>query len=87
MRHGVIQGKDAITGTVKVIVPAGKSLDHTGIKVELIGQIGMSQGPYSRCVDCREFLVPRSSGPSVLFIFALLYPPPACGPPFSMCGV
>ena len=33
-------GKDAVCGVVKVIVPPGKTLDHTGIKLELIGQIG-----------------------------------------------
>lgn len=29
-----------ISGTAEVIVPAGKKIEHLGIKVELIGQIG-----------------------------------------------
>ena len=32
--------QDPVAGTVRIEVPTGKTLDHEGIKVELIGQIG-----------------------------------------------
>jgi vacuolar protein sorting-associated protein 26 len=35
-------GKEAIEGTVRVILKPGVRLDHTGIKIELFGQIGTS---------------------------------------------
>jgi vacuolar protein sorting-associated protein 26 len=36
----IYSGSDNIKGTVKVIIPSGKKLEHVGIKVELIGTIG-----------------------------------------------
>lgn len=35
-------GKEDVDGTVHVRVPQGKRLDHTGIKVELVGQIELA---------------------------------------------
>lgn len=36
----VYQGREAIRGRVRVVVPAGKKLEHIGIKVELKGIVG-----------------------------------------------
>ena len=36
----IYSGADTIKGTVKVILPSGKKLEHVGIKIELIGTIG-----------------------------------------------
>jgi len=33
---------EAIYGTVEIFVPPGKKIEHLGIKVEMIGQIGPS---------------------------------------------
>jgi len=36
----IYSGSDTVKGTVKVIIPSGKKLEHVGIKVELVGTIG-----------------------------------------------
>ena len=36
----IYSGEDSVAGSVKVILPSGKKLEHVGIKVELIGAIG-----------------------------------------------
>ena len=36
----IYSGTDTVKGTVKVIIPSGKKLEHVGIKVELVGTIG-----------------------------------------------
>ena len=36
----IYSGGDKVSGTVKVIIPSGKKLEHLGIKVEVIGTIG-----------------------------------------------
>ena len=33
-------GHEAVSGTVEVVLPPGRTVDHLGIKIELIGQIG-----------------------------------------------
>lgn len=40
--HPVYAGQEAVSGTVDIIVPAGKKIDHLGIKIEMIGHIGAS---------------------------------------------
>ena len=35
----IYSGSDTVKGTVKVIIPSGKKLEHVGIKVELVGTI------------------------------------------------
>ena len=34
------QGHESVQGICKVVVPSGKKVEHIGIKIELIGQIG-----------------------------------------------
>lgn len=53
-------GGDAVSGIVAVNVNAGKKLEHAGIKVELIGQIGMSPKEHSRISNVRIRAVLRS---------------------------
>jgi Vacuolar protein sorting-associated protein 26 len=36
----VYSGQEAVSGSVDVVVPAGKKIEHLGIKIEMIGQIG-----------------------------------------------
>ena len=36
----IYSGNDKVSGTVKVIIPSGKKLEHLGIKVEVIGTVG-----------------------------------------------
>lgn len=38
----LFSGQDAVSGTVRVKLPKGKKVEHTGIKVELVGVIGTS---------------------------------------------
>ena len=33
-------GQESVSGTVEVVLPHGKMIDHLGIKIEMIGQIG-----------------------------------------------
>lgn len=33
-------GQEAVSGTVEVVLPPGRTIDHLGIKIEMIGQIG-----------------------------------------------
>ena len=35
-------GHEAVAGTVEVVLPPGRTIDHLGIKIEMIGQIGES---------------------------------------------
>lgn len=35
-------GQEAVSGTVEVVLPHGRTIDHLGIKIEMIGQIGKS---------------------------------------------
>eukprot|EP00946_MAST-07B_sp_MAST-7B-sp1_P000064 g64.t1 len=35
----IYSGNDKVSGTVKVIIPSGKKLEHLGIKVEVIGTV------------------------------------------------
>ena len=41
----IYSGDDKVSGTVKVIIPSGKKLEHLGIKVEVIGTVGTSESP------------------------------------------
>ena len=36
----LFRGKEAVKGTVVVTPNAGKKVEHTGVKIELLGQIG-----------------------------------------------
>ena len=36
----VYSGNENINGKIDIVVPAGKKIDHLGIKVEMIGHIG-----------------------------------------------
>ncbi len=36
----VYSGQETISGTIEVGVPIGKKIEHLGIKIEMIGQIG-----------------------------------------------
>ena len=36
----IYQGHEAVSGVCKVIVAPGKKVEHIGIKIEMIGQIG-----------------------------------------------
>lgn len=36
----VYSGNENISGTVEVSIPLGKKVEHFGIKIEMIGQIG-----------------------------------------------
>ena len=38
--HVIFAGQEPVSGTVEVIVPPGKKIDHLGVKIELIGVIG-----------------------------------------------
>ena len=38
----IYQGHEPVQGTVRVVLPAGKKLEHLGIKVEMIGQVEMT---------------------------------------------
>jgi Vacuolar protein sorting-associated protein 26 len=33
-------GQEAVSGVVEVVLPPGRTIDHLGIKIEMIGQIG-----------------------------------------------
>jgi Vacuolar protein sorting-associated protein 26 len=33
-------GSDTVAGTVDISLPSGRALEHMGIKVEMIGQVG-----------------------------------------------
>lgn len=35
-------GQEAVSGIVEVVLPPGRTIDHLGIKIEMIGQIGES---------------------------------------------
>ena len=35
-------GQEAVSGTVEIVLPPGRTVDHLGIKIEMIGQIGES---------------------------------------------
>ena len=39
-------GQEIVSGTVEVVLPPGKNVDHLGIKIEMIGQIGESSSKY-----------------------------------------
>lgn len=39
----IFTGFDDVAGTVYVKIPPGKRLEHQGIKVELVGQLGRVQ--------------------------------------------
>lgn len=41
-----------VRGVVQVAVPGGKRVEHLGIKVELIGQIGKAQGRLIVALQC-----------------------------------
>ena len=36
----VYSGQESVAGTIDVIVPGGKKIDHLGVKIEMIGHIG-----------------------------------------------
>jgi vacuolar protein sorting-associated protein 26 len=36
----VYAGQEPVCGTVDIIAPSGKKVDHLGIKIEMIGHIG-----------------------------------------------
>ena len=33
-------GYETVSGTVEIVLPPGRTIDHLGIKIEMIGQIG-----------------------------------------------
>ena len=33
-------GQETVSGTVEIVLPPGRAVDHLGIKIEMIGQIG-----------------------------------------------
>lgn len=37
----VYSGFSSVQGVVSIAIPRGKKLDHTGIKIELLGRVGM----------------------------------------------
>jgi vacuolar protein sorting-associated protein 26 len=36
----VYSGQESISGVVEISVPLGKKIEHLGIKIEMVGQIG-----------------------------------------------
>ena len=44
----IYQGHEPVQGTVMVILPSGRKMDHLGIKVEMIGQIELTQDKVSQ---------------------------------------
>jgi len=36
----IYMGQDPLVGIAEIVVPPGKKVEHLGIKIELIGQIG-----------------------------------------------
>ena len=47
----IYSGTDTVKGTVKVIIPSGKKLEHVGIKVELVGTIGTVTSCFVVCLS------------------------------------
>lgn len=37
----IYAGQEPVSGTVDIVMPSGKKIDHLGIKIEMIGHIGM----------------------------------------------
>jgi vacuolar protein sorting-associated protein 26 len=37
----IYSGQDPVTGTAEIVILPGKKVEHLGIKIELIGQIGI----------------------------------------------
>jgi Vacuolar protein sorting-associated protein 26 len=44
-------GQEAVSGTVEVVLPHGRAIDHLGIKIEMIGQIGEFFGDLGRKIS------------------------------------
>ncbi len=38
----IYSGTESVSGSVDILVPPGKKIDHMGIKIEMIGHIGTS---------------------------------------------
>ena len=36
----LFSGQETVSGTVEIVLPPGRNVDHLGIKIEMIGQIG-----------------------------------------------
>jgi hypothetical protein len=49
-------GHEIVSGTVEVVLPPGKNVDHLGIKIEMIGQIGEFLFRVLDQRNCRESL-------------------------------
>lgn len=49
----IYSGTESVGGTIDIIVPGGKKIDHLGVKIEMIGHIGKypkMRGPFMFCV-------------------------------------
>jgi hypothetical protein len=44
----IYSGQEPVSGTVDILVPSGKKIDHLGIKIEMIGHIGTL--PFHKCM-------------------------------------
>lgn len=53
MEIPVYNGNEAVTGQIEILVPPGKKFEHLGIKIEMIGHIGM----YIHCLYYFERLL------------------------------
>ena len=63
----IYSGSDTVKGTVKVIIPSGKKLEHVGIKVELVGTIGT----VTICFNCPLSFSRRGASSALAFFFFL----------------
>ena len=61
----IYSGSDTVKGTVKVIIPSGKKLEHVGIKVELVGTIGT----VTICFNCPLSFSRRGASSALAFFF------------------
>jgi hypothetical protein len=37
----IFAGQESVSGSIEIMVPQGKKIEHLGVKVEMIGQIGI----------------------------------------------
>ncbi len=37
----IYAGQEPVSGTIDILVPSGKKIDHIGVKIEMIGHIGL----------------------------------------------
>lgn len=53
----IYNGQENISGVVDVIVPPGKKIEHQGIRIEMIGQTGMSCKSIETLLLCYSIVV------------------------------